>query len=207
MKWIIGIDEVGRGALAGPVVVAAAAVREAFSWRSVGFGRLKDSKKMSPVRREKWSAWAEKSAAVRFSIARVYPRQIEKQNISRAANIAAERALGRLMEKEKFGGATPIFLDGGLFVGNHRAPRYGNGRAKTLVKADETVPAVAIASVVAKVCRDRLMRRLAKRYPGYSFEVHKGYGTYRHRRTLARRGPCAAHRLTFTGKSSIIKKK
>ncbi len=209
MRWVVGIDEVGRGALAGPVVVAVAALPVGFAPRSRALGALKDSKKLSARQREAWAAYfngqrnAGRSAVV-FSIARVYPRQIEKINISKAANMAAERAFGRLMVAHgggiKTGTKCRIFLDGGLFLGNGTQPK----NAKTIIKADEKIAAVKVASIVAKVYRDRLMCRLAKKYPQYGFDIHKGYGTAAHRRAIKKHGPCPAHRLTFTGKSAIM---
>src|SRR3989344_4033813 len=96
MKWVVGIDEVGRGALAGPVVVAVAAIPAGLVLRSTKLGRLKDSKQLSAKQRESWFEYLSGHHAVDFALARVYPRQIEKRNISRSANLAAERAFGRL---------------------------------------------------------------------------------------------------------------
>ncbi len=196
MRWIVGIDEVGRGALAGPVVVAAAAVPAGFKPHNRALGTLKDSKKLSAKKREAWCAYWSERQIIAFALARVYPRQIEKRNISRAANLAAARAFGRLTGIRN----CHVFLDGGLFLGNGEQPR----RAKTIVKGDEKINAIKAASIFAKVHRDRLMRRLAKRYPAYGFEIHKGYGTKMHRRALQAHGPCPAHRLTFAAKSSIM---
>jgi len=188
-KYIIGIDEVGRGALAGPVVVAAAAL-------VVGrrFNKLRDSKKLSAKQREAWHLFFKENPAIDFAVARVYPRRIETMNISRAANLAAERAYKKLMaiHGSRLGKAH-IFLDGGLFLGNGERP----GSAKTIVKGDEKIPAIAIASIIAKVTRDRFMVRLAKKYPAYGFETHKGYGTKEHYRALKKNKPCDAHRSTF----------
>ncbi|MGC9599475.1 MAG: ribonuclease HII [Minisyncoccia bacterium] len=195
-KWIVGVDEVGRGALAGPVVVAAAAVPAGFKPHNRILGILKDSKKLSAKKREAWCAYWNEHQIVEFALARVYPRQIEKRNISKAANLAAARAFGRLTGIRN----CRVFLDGGLFLGNGEQPTG----AKTIVRGDEKINAVKIASVVAKVHRDRLMRRLAKRYPAYGFEIHKGYGTKAHRKAIQTHGPCPAHRLTFVAKSSIM---
>src|SRR5579872_4833013 len=123
MKWTVGIDEVGRGALAGPVFVAAAAIRYPAKIANRSLGKLKDSKKLSPKRREAWFVYLKDHPAVRFSIARVYPREIERRNISRAANIAAERAFLRLRTAHALPTDTDIYLDGGLFVGLHDQPR------------------------------------------------------------------------------------
>ena len=227
MKWIIGIDEVGRGALAGPVTVAAAALALDARGRiaHVPFRRLKDSKKLSAPQREFWaaelrvravselrtSAVGAGSAAgggVHFALARVYPRGIEKLNISAAANRAALSALSQLLKKYKLPAGTQVYLDGGLYLGSKARQQdiAAKINAKTVAKADERFPAVAAASIIAKVSRDRFMRRLAKRYPGYGFEVHKGYGTAAHFRALKKNGPCAAHRLTFLPKRPIINK-
>ncbi len=193
MRWIVGIDEVGRGALAGPVVVAAAMVPTRFDPRIRQLGKLKDSKKLSPLRRAAWFAYALEHPSISFALAKVYPRRIERLNISRAANVAAERAFKKLNDKSRGAGRSKIFLDGGLFLGNGSQPRS----AKTVIKGDEKFHAVALASVIAKVSRDRLMCRLAARHPQYGFEVHKGYGTAVHRRAIKKHGPSPAHRLTF----------
>ena len=87
-------------------------------------------------------------------------------------------------------------------MGNGSQPK----NARTIIKGDEKITAIKIASIVAKVHRDRLMCRLAKKYPHYSFEIHKGYGTEVHRRAIRKHGPCPVHRLTFMGKSAIMRK-
>lgn len=203
-RWVIGIDEVGRGALAGPVAVAAAILP------SNSIHSLKDSKKLSAAQREFWVKELAARAGVRFAVARVYPRGIEQLNISAAANRAAQNALSRLLKNHKISPDTPIYLDGGLYLGSkvrqRNAVKAGQIRAKTVIKADEKFPAVAAASIIAKVSRDRFMTRLAKRYPAYGFDVHKGYGTAAHRRAIKKHGPCDAHRLTFLGKRPIIDK-
>jgi ribonuclease HII len=202
MKWIVGIDEVGRGALAGPVVVAVAAMPADFTVRNASLGALKDSKKLSASAREAWLSYFHTQPSITFALARVYPRQIEKRNISRAANIAAERAFGRMVKARQLGPAPAVVLDGGLFLGNGKQQR----NVRTIIKADEKIAAVKIASIAAKVYRDGLMRRLAKHYPKYGFEIHKGYGTYAHRRALKNHGPSSVHRLTFIKKYATMGK-
>ena len=127
-------------------------------------------------------------------------------NISGAANRAALRAFSRLSKANKLSAGTPVFLDGGLFLGSKAAQKQNQRSAKTVIKADETIPAVAAASIIAKVARDRFMVRLAKRYPKYGFEVHKGYGTAAHFRAINKVGSCAAHRLTFLSKQHTIER-
>jgi ribonuclease HII len=201
-KYIIGLDEVGRGALAGPVVVAAAMIK---AGRGVGrnqLGKLKDSKKLSPKKREAWFAYFKGHPKISFAVARVYPRGIERLNISQAANLAAERAYKRLIANGTWPtGKCRIYLDGGLFLGGkNKQPK----NAKTIVKGDEKITAVKIASIIAKVHRDRFMVRLAKKYPAYGFSIHKGYGTKMHLRALEVHGPRKVHRLTFLGRKHKI---
>jgi ribonuclease HII len=214
-KWIVGIDEVGRGALAGPVTVAVAMLVVDARGRAVHipFRSLKDSKKLSAPQREFWAKEIRSNASVRFAIARVYPRGIERTNISAAANRAAQGAFSRLLKKYKLPLQTPVFLDGGLYLGSKaRQQKFSAARgagkinAKTVIKADEKIPAVAAASIIAKVSRDAYMRRLAEKYSHYSFDIHKGYGTAAHLRAIKKHGPCAAHRLTFLGKRPKMKK-
>ncbi len=202
MKYVIGIDEVGRGALAGPVVVAAVAIPNRLSMRRGG-GRapLKDSKKLSARQRELWFDYFMRFPELRYAVAKVYPRTIEKINISGAANRAALRAFKKLILLFTFNIQHAItYLDGGLYLGNSKMLNVKwkkRLRVRTIVRADEKITAVKIASIIAKVTRDRLMVRLAKSYPAYGFEVHKGYGTKYHRRALKKLGPCEIHRTTF----------
>lgn len=209
--WTVGIDEVGRGALAGPVVVAAAAIARGATVRNRALGKLRDSKKLSAAKREAWCAFFAGHPGVAFALARVYPHEIDRRNISNAANLAAARAFARLSRRRALASDTPVFLDGGLFLGRRSArgasSASGTGPrvVKTVVRGDERITAVKIASIIAKVHRDRLMCRLARRYPRYRFDVHKGYGTERHRAAIRRCGLSPAHRLTFAGKSSTIR--
>ncbi len=197
-KYIIGIDEVGRGALAGPVVVAAALVKDVIpakaGTRIYKLGRLRDSKKLSSKQREAWEVYFKGHPDVDFAIARVYPRGIERMNVSRAANLAAARAFQMLAARHpEILHSCGVFLDGGLFLGNGKQIFP----AVTVVKGDEKFPAIAAASIMAKVARDRLMVRLAKKYPAYGFDLHKGYGTAKHRAAIGKHGASRAHRSTF----------
>ncbi len=200
-RMVVGIDEVGRGALAGPVVVAAAAIGGRLSF-ATNLVTLKDSKKLSAKQREQWYKLFITHPKISFVVARVYPRQIEKRNISQAANLAAQRVIKKLLKTgERF--SIPIFLDGGLYLGNKKW-QAKNTAANTMVKADETIEAVMIASIIAKVHRDRFMKKLAKRHPKYGFEIHKGYGTKIHQTAIAQYGPSVVHRLTFIKKAATI---
>ena len=207
-RFVIGIDEVGRGALAGPVVVAAAMVESNTRFSdSHPLGILKDSKKLTAKKREAWYGHFLAHPKITFAVARVYPRQIEKRNVSGAANLAALRVYKKLTVSHM----SPvlknckIFLDGGLFLGN-KSQRMGQEykQAKTVIKGDEKIPAIAIASIIAKVHRDRFMKKMAKKHPNYGFDIHKGYGTKKHRAALQKYGPSAIHRLTFLQNSAKV---
>ena len=226
-KYIIGIDEVGRGCLAGPVYVAAVAMPEQYRVLDIRHQdgkilKLKDSKQLSASHREAWFACFKDHPKIRWAVARVGPTVIDRINISRAANRAALAALKRLCHASCITYQDLSFrdyricLDGGLCLGNsskqeiHKKGITVSILRKsawspslpvfTIVKGDEKIPAIAAASIMAKVSRDRAMRRLAKKYPHYGLEVHKGYGTKRHYAALQKHGPSEIHRLTFAGK-------
>ena len=216
MRYIVGIDEVGRGSLAGPVVVAAVSIPQGLRINFSGCGKLRDSKKLTPQKREQWFKYIKSRPEVSFALARVYPRRIEKLNISKAANLAAFRAFCRLTTDYSLPTTNClIYLDGGLYLGNQgrgfsqiktrinadriRAHLRGHPRvsATTVVRGDEKIKAITIASIIAKVHRDRLMTRLGKIYPKYGFEIHKGYGTKKHFAALKKHGRSKVHRRTF----------
>ena len=183
----IGIDEVGRGALAGPVVLAAVSSRQPLGWVHPQLGRIRDSKHLTPKRREAWCRYLLAHPALSSRVARVGPAVIDRINISKAANLAAYRLVKRVMPSHR---SVFVWLDGGLALPEHIAH-------KALMRGDERVPLIAAASIIAKVWRDRFMARLAADFPGYGLEIHKGYGTRRHRRMLKRHGLSVVHRRTF----------
>jgi len=197
-RYIVGIDEVGRGALAGPVVVAAVAVATAANFRSSKLKvNLRDSKELTAKQREEWFRYIEAHPRISYALARVYPRAIERMNITKAANLAALRAYRKLTSRLRHSISNMrVYLDGGLYLGSGEQP----SNARTIVRGDQKYKAIKFASIIAKVSRDQLMRGLAKRYPEYGFEIHKGYGTKLHRMALKKHGPSEAHRLTFLKK-------
>ncbi len=176
------------------------------------------------MQRERWVTYFKSRADIQYTVARVYPRAIEKINITEAANAAASGAFARLIKRHKIKIENcRIFLDGGLYLGNRNkcekmripvrksAKKFSkDSRAvsqysvSTLVRGDEKITAIKIASIIAKVHRDRYMVRLSKIYPAYGFAVHKGYGTKSHLTAIARHGPSSAHRLTFLKKYPTI---
>lgn len=196
-KYFIGIDEVGRGPLAGPVVLAAVSIPAGFRISTRKLGSLKDSKKLSLIKREKWDDFFRSHPKINFALARINPRKIEKINISKAANLAAYRACTKLIGRNNLNPLEcKIFLDGGLYARSGKLSLIG----KTIVKGDEKITAIKIASILAKVHRDKFMVKLSKKYPEYGFEKHKGYATGEHRRALKKMGPSKAHRSTFLTK-------
>ncbi|MBI2037162.1 MAG: ribonuclease HII [Candidatus Liptonbacteria bacterium] len=184
-KYCIGIDEVGRGALAGPVLLVALAFP-----RSHPFRGIRDSKKLTPRGREEWLGRFRRDPRIVWASATSAPRTIDRMNIRRAADRAARRSYLRLTTRYPELASARVVLDGGLSLG----PSI---RHTAHVRGDERFRAIASASIVAKVRRDRLMNRLHLRYPRYAFDVHKGYGTAMHARALRRHGPSDVHRLTF----------
>ena len=192
-SYIIGIDEVGRGALAGPVVVAAVALPKGFSPRRNNMPPLKDSKQLSHSQRTKWLNYVKSDPHVFYASARVYQGKIDKKNISRAANIAASKALQRLLDQspvKKFS----VILDGSLYLydANHKKLS-----SRTIIRGDERFISIKLASIVAKITRDEYMTRLHKKYPEYEFGRHKGYGTKLHKSMIKKYGVRDTHRLTF----------
>lgn len=186
IRYILGIDEAGRGSLAGPVVVGGVLI---LSERANNFFcGIRDSKQLSPTRREEWFRRIATDDGCTWAVARVGPHVIDRINIYGATLLGVRRVYQKLA-----GNRTDVvaLLDGGL--------RLSRGVAQqTFIRGDAHIPVIAAASIVAKVLRDRMMVRLHRKYPTYNFDVHKGYGTLRHRALLDQYGPSGAHRKTFT---------
>lgn len=195
MQWLIGVDEVGRGPLAGPLCVGACAVRRQHKRRVLAsLQGLRECKQLTPERRLLWFARIREAALlgrITAVTSFVGERTIDRRGIRHALNIAIRRCLTRL-------GISPalcqVLLDGGL-----KAPSSFPFQ-KTITHGDETEALIALASIVAKVRRDRRMIRLARRFPQYGFERHKGYGTRRHYEALQKYGLCEVHRRSFLKK-------
>lgn len=191
-QYIIGIDEVGRGPLAGPVCVAAVAVPTDYEETlKEALMPVRDSKKMPQHKREAVLAELRKqknARRVQFTVAFVGPRVIDREGIQYAIRKAISTAIRRL-------GVDPrhcrVILDGGL-----RAPRIYT-RQQTIIRGDETEFVISLASIAAKVTRDRKMTRLSKHYPEYKFEEHKGYGTAYHIKIIKKHGVLPVHRKSF----------
>jgi ribonuclease HII len=202
-SYIIGIDEVGRGPLAGPVVIAAVCIPSNFRHAKI-LGTVRDSKKLTELQRETWSGYLRQHPSVRYAFARVNAARIDKLNITKAANRAVQQALRQLERKQGVAVMKArITLDGGLYIKDKATQQQF--RARTMPKADDRVPVVAYASILAKVHRDAYMKKKAKEFPAYGFEQHKGYGTRLHRRALKKHGPTPLHRLTFVPVSRTLR--
>lgn len=189
-KYIIGIDEVGRGPLAGPITLAALILPRSFRLSGIKF-KIKDSKKLPEDKRKIVYARLrelKKENRINFSVSHIKHASIDKYGLTKCAKKGIARCLKKLSLEA---GEVKILLDGGL-----KAPEeYKN--QETIIKGDEKIKIIALASIIAKVCRDNQMCRLAKKFPEYGFEIHKGYGTKVHREALKKHGPCKIHRHTF----------
>lgn len=177
---LCGVDEAGRGPLAGPVTAAAVILPEDFPVEL-----LNDSKKIRPLQREKVSRII-KEKALAYSTGWVWPEEIDKINIHRASLLAMLRAIRNLA-------VTPdeILIDGAF------TPPL-NGKCRAIVKGDTLIHEIMAASIIAKTARDKWMERYARIEPAYQFEKHKGYPTLLHRQLIQKLGYSAIHRKSFT---------
>lgn len=185
----MGIDEVGRGPLAGPLTVCACKVPYTFDFSH--FKGIKDSKKLSPKKREGWFAKISDFRArgeLDFALSSVPSTEIDEMGVA----FAIKKALSRVLETMSLAPeSTLIKLDGAL-----RAPEKFLFQ-ETIIKGDEKIPIISAASIVAKVTRDRHMEEQARLYPEYSFEKHKGYGTSEHFKLIHKYGLSPIHRKSF----------
>ncbi|MEK9178057.1 MAG: ribonuclease HII [Patescibacteria group bacterium] len=192
IQFLIGIDEVGRGPIAGPVAVGAFMFLNEKAKRI--FRDVKESKQLTDKKREEWfrKIRIQKSKCkVDYAVCFSSSRAINKRGITKAIKSSLNRSLKKLEVGKSTFYNSKILLDGGL-----KAPaNYKN--QKTIIRGDEKEMAIALASICAKVTRDRYMRRLSKKYPRYGFEIHKGYGTKKHYEAIRKYGVCREHRLTF----------
>lgn len=233
MRYIIGIDEVGRGPLAGPIAVGAFLAPAGFRVNPAlrqrhGLPKLKDSKRLRAKARELWFKWLREESvssrgsrqSIAYAVCRVYPKQIDRLNIYVAANLAAFKSFSKLLSGmnavERREAEVRVYLDGGLYLKNKdvQAAIAGNRSCgiyikcvRTVIAGDEKLASIKIASIAAKVSRDRYMSLQHKKYPVYGFAGHKGYGTRAHFIAISEHGPCPIHRLTFLKKYNNINPK
>ena len=189
-KLAVGLDEAGRGPLAGSVVAAAVIFPKNKSLEEMGLSELTDSKKLTEKKREKLFPIIQEQALA-WSIAWADNKEIDKINILQASLLAMTRSLQDL----------PIIAEQILVDGNKlmSVPKgWEDSEAYAIVKGDSLVPAISAASVLAKVTRDRQLLDLHEKYPNYGFAQHKGYPTKAHLAMLVEHGPCPQHRRSFS---------
>ena len=191
---IVGIDEAGRGPLAGPVVAGSVIVKN----KNILCNKnIRDSKKLTPKKRLEIYNLLMKSSEIEWGIGIVSEKIIDRINILEATKLAMKKSVLSLEKKIK-----PKKIDFLLLDGNFKIDI--NFPQKSIIKGDHKVLSIAIASIIAKVTRDKMMERYHKQYPLYGFNRHKGYGTKFHFKALKKYGPCKIHRKTFKPVSFLI---
>lgn len=192
---ILGIDEVGRGPLAGPLVVGAVVLPDK---KPEWVGDLRDSKKLTPKKREILNVKILEEALA-TGLGWVYPEELDRVGISEALRLATKRAVEEVCEKGRE--FEQIIIDGKV---NFLADTELAGCVSMVVKADALIKEVSAASIIAKVARDNYMKELAKKYPEYGFESHVGYGTAKHMAAIRKIGICPEHRKSFEPIKSMV---
>jgi ribonuclease HII len=186
---IAGIDEVGRGPLAGPVVAAAVVIP-----KGIEFPAVNDSKKLTEKQRNNLNKMILEFSGIQYAIAEIQHEAIDRLNILRASQLAMKEAVLRIRKVD-------FALIDGLSVPNFPI------KNKALVKGDSKSASIAAASIIAKVYRDEIMEKYAVRFPEYGFEKNKGYGTAQHLNALKKYGPTSIHRKSFAPVKVFFEKK
>jgi len=204
-KWFVGVDEVGRGPLAGPVSVGLFAIRadSKFDQNLKHFGvKIGDSKKISESDRVKTRDFLVRvkkdmkdfSTDFHFSVLHKSAAEIDKRGITVCIHALVNESIKKFSKKYELDSARDVFafLDGSL--------KTTQCDFEVIIKGDSKVPLIGAASIIAKVTRDELMKKLAQKHPKYGLEIHKGYGTLAHRTALKKHGPSLIHRTSFLGR-------
>ena len=178
-KIIAGVDEVGRGSLIGPVYAAAVIFN-----KNVETKKLKDSKKLTKTKREKLNIYIKNNS--KWSIGTASVKEIEKYNILKASLLAMERAIKKLKKKP-----TLVLVDG------NKIPIVNNYKLKYVIKGDQKIPEISAASIIAKVARDKLIKKISKKHKGYFWDQNAGYGTNKHLKAIKKLGITKFHRKKF----------
>lgn len=192
--YIVGTDEVGRGCLAGPVVSCAVRFNNLSE-----LSKFKDSKSISEKRREQ--LYDELSTILEHAIGIATVEEIDKINILQASLLSMKRAVVALENKCQIQAVNKKLL---LLDGNQVIPDLKSYYQAPIIKGDQKVSLVSAASVIAKVYRDRMMKKIAEEVPYYAFEIHKGYATQLHRTLIEKNGPSQWHRLSFKGVKEYV---
>lgn len=195
-KVIVGLDESGRGSLAGPVVAAAVFLKRGFK---IKIRNLRDSKKLSPKKREEIFEIIKKNSKIKWATGKVSQNLIDKINILEATKLAMERALRKLnlkLQSEKLKKKiNKNLIDFLILDGNFKLNLKIS--QKSVIKGDEKILSCLLAGIIAKVTRDKIMKNYSKKFPQYEFETHKGYPTRDHLKKIKIFGPCEIHRKSF----------
>ncbi len=184
-KCIVGLDESGRGPLAGPVVASAVRLNSKFELK--GFEGLRDSKKLSPRQRESFYKALTTNPGVEWATSKVSEKTIDKINVLEATKKAMKKALSKIKTSPKF---DCLILDGQVRLNL-------DVFQKSVIKADEKILSCMAAGIIAKVSRDKIMQKLHKKHPQYGFDKHKGYGTKKHLSMIKKYGASQVHRKSF----------
>ena len=180
MKITAGVDEVGRGSLIGPVFAAAVILK-----KSINTKLLKDSKSLSKKKREHLYYYIKKNSI--WSLGKASVTEIENINILQATLLAMKRAIKKLKKKP-----THILIDG------NKLPEIKNYKLKSVIKGDQKIPSISAASIIAKVTRDKMITKLAKKFKGYKWDQNYGYGTKHHLKAIKDLGITSHHRKKFS---------
>ena len=186
MKIIAGVDEVGRGSLIGPVYAAAVILN-----KNIKKSKIKDSKKLNKNQREILAKYIKKNSI--WSIGSASLKEIEKINILNASLLAMKRAIKKLKIKPNL-----ILVDG------NKSPEIKNHQIRTIIKGDQKIKEISAASIIAKVSRDKLIRKLSEKYKKYNWDFNAGYGTKTHLNALKRYGITKFHRKNFKPTHNIL---
>ncbi len=189
-SYILGLDEVGRGPLAGPVCTCAVLIRENFPLPEDFVLKVRDSKKLSPQQRSEIYKRISEFPQISFGLSLVNNKTIDKIGLQKSIFNCFEHSINNLIKKSKI---HPHIV---LIDGNQKIPNI-KWEQETIIKGDDKVFSIALASIIAKHTRDTLMIKLSKKYPEYSFDIHKGYGTKKHIEMIKKYGQCDLHRKSF----------
>lgn len=195
---IVGVDEVGRGPLAGPVVASAVLIdaKLILEDKSGLFDGIKDSKKLSAKQRERWHKFLTHEKSIKWGVGIVSEKVIDEINILEATKLAMAEAIKKLALSPEF-----LLIDGNFTLESLDLSQ------KAIPKGDAKVISISAASIIAKVTRDRMMDEYHKKYPEYNFTKHKGYGTKKHIEMVKKHGVCPIHRKSFEPIKSLSKPK
>jgi len=185
MKKIAGVDEVGRGSLIGPVYAAAVILN-----KSINYKLLKDSKSLTKKKREFLANYIKKNSI--WSIGKASVEEIEKINILQASLLAMKRAIIKLKKKPSL-----VLIDG------NKLPEIKRYKLSSVIKGDQKIPSISAASIVAKVTRDKMITKLARKFKGYNWDKNFGYGTQQHLKAIKNLGVTSHHRKNFSPISKI----